>query len=111
MHKTVTVARGQVDVGDAAIQRMCWVDREVRGAIELGVSAHGTKIAPAGEGLSCLDFKGSNGHRAPPSVCSGNAAPDPEMKSNRMAGSGRPDLDRIKSRCNGRFMSLRNEIH
>jgi hypothetical protein len=77
--------------------RMSGIHREMRRPIELDVMPHGPKIPPDRERLSCLDFQGSNCHRAPPSVLACNAAPDRQMKSNRLA--------EVKNRLNSRTQS------
>src|SRR5713101_1970499 len=107
MHKVVAVARCQIDISDAAIEGMSGIDREMHRSIKLEITPHRTKILPSGEHLPCFDLKGDNSHHAPPSVPSGNAALDLEMKSNRLAGlETGPALDRIKSRCDGALTTL-----
>ena len=94
MHTAVAVARSELDIGDAAIEGMSGIYREMRRPVELDVMPDGPKFPPAREGLSYPDFQGSNRHRAPPSVLACNAAPDRRTKSNRLA--------EVKSRLNSR---------
>jgi hypothetical protein len=94
MNTAVAIARSQLDIGDAAIEGMSGIHREMRRPVELDVMADGTEIPPARERLSCLDFQGRNRHRAPPSVLGRNAAPDPRTKSNLLA--------ELKTRLNSR---------
>jgi hypothetical protein len=84
MDETVAALWGQVDIGDATIQKMSRIDGEMRRAVDLGITPDVTKIPPAGERLTSFDLKGDNSHRVPPSVRSGNAAPGPEGESNRL---------------------------
>jgi hypothetical protein len=82
MHTVVAIAWGELDIGDAGIEGMSWIHREMRRPVELDVRPHGPKIPPARERLSCLDLEGRNRHRAPPSVLACNAALDRRTKSN-----------------------------
>ena len=75
MHEASLVARGQVDIGDDAVEGMRRVDREMRRAVELDIAPDIAKLPPAGERLAGFDLKGDNSHGAPPAVRSGNAAP------------------------------------
>jgi hypothetical protein len=40
MHKAVTLARGQIDISDAAIERMSGIDREMHRSIKLKITPH-----------------------------------------------------------------------
>ena len=73
----LTLALGQLDIGDGPVQRMRRVDGEMRRAVDLGIAPDITKLPPAGERLSGFDLKADYSHRAPPTIGSGNAAPTP----------------------------------
>ncbi len=73
MHQPVADARREIDICDAAVERMGRIDREMRQAVELHVTPDGTKITPAGERLSCLDLEADQGHHVPPSLYSGDS--------------------------------------
>jgi hypothetical protein len=68
MHQAIAAACRQVDIGDAAVQRVRRVHREVCFAIELNVAPDTPKRPSAGQRLAGLDLKLGNGHCAPPSV-------------------------------------------
>src|SRR5437764_9911489 len=64
MNTAVAIARSQLNIGDAAIEMMSGIHREMRRPVKLDVMPDGPKFPPARERLSCVDFEGSNGHRA-----------------------------------------------
>jgi hypothetical protein len=63
-HTAVAVARSELDIGDAAVEGMSGIHREMRRPVELDVMPDWPKIPPARERLSCVDFQGSSRHRA-----------------------------------------------
>src|SRR5580704_12441624 len=88
-HEAIVIARGQPDIGDAPIEGVGRIDREMHRAVEPVIAPSRAKLPPAGQLLSRLDLKGNYSHRAPPSVRSDNAAPGPETsQSDRRARRG-----------------------
>ena len=59
MHTAVAITWSELDIGDAAIEGMSGIHREMRRPVELDVMPDGPKIPPARERLSCLDFQGA----------------------------------------------------
>jgi hypothetical protein len=95
MDEAIVALRGQVDIGDATIQKMSPIDGEMRRAIDLGITPDVTKIPPAGKRLSSFDLKGDNSHRAfLRRFVLANAAPGPRSSQT----DGRREIEALSAR-------------
>ena len=55
-HAAVAIARRKIEVGDATVAGMAWVDGKMRRTVELQIWADDTKSSPTREALPSVDF-------------------------------------------------------
>jgi hypothetical protein len=82
----IAITRDQVEVGDAPVAGMARVDGKMCRAVQLCIRADGAKFSPTRERLPSLDFKGNDGHRAPPFLDDRQRCPPLDGESTDITG-------------------------